>query len=85
MNKFSKPIHELVKKDLDARAKVGLRKYKTYLYPLNGRSGLKDAYEEALDLASYLKQCLIEEEMNGKIEKIRTTPVKKKREKYWPF
>ena len=85
MNKFSKPIHELVKQDLDKRAALGKKKYGQYLYPHNGRSALQDAFEEACDLCCYLKQALLEQEMESKIKKIRETPVRKKREKYWPF
>jgi hypothetical protein len=39
-----------------------------YGFPLrarNGRNGLQDAYEEAIDLAMYLKQCLIEQGLDG--------------------
>jgi len=49
--------------DLQARAVLGEKKYGERLRPFNGRSSLRDAYEEALDLANYLKQLLIEEEI----------------------
>ena len=48
-------------KDLQARDKVGTVKYGTTLQSHNGRNCLMDAYQEALDLAMYLKQKLIEE------------------------
>jgi hypothetical protein len=56
------PILFGVLEDLLERARVGHRKYGTLLYPHNGRSALKDAYEEILDLAMYLKQKMVEEE-----------------------
>lgn len=53
-------IQELVRLDLVHREQVGRARYGTSLYPFNGRSSLVDAYEEALDLACYLRQ-MIEE------------------------
>ena len=35
-------------------------RYGTALQPHNGRDALLDAYEEALDLAMYLKQAIVE-------------------------
>jgi hypothetical protein len=78
--------HDIVNavcEDLQKRAKIGEKKYGERLRPFNGRNGLQDAYEEALDLANYLKQILIEEELTKKIEKIRATTPKKKKE--FPF
>jgi hypothetical protein len=49
-------IVELVKQDLDERRKLGIAKYGRPLRAHNGRSGLRDAYEEALDLVQYLRQ-----------------------------
>jgi len=46
--------------DIHARRQVGIKRYGTALQPYNGRDALLDAYEEALDLAMYLKQALIE-------------------------
>lgn len=57
-----KTVHELVTTDLARRAEQGLRTYGKPLLPHNGRNALQDAYEEALDLACYLKQALIEQE-----------------------
>lgn len=48
--------------DLQERAEVGREKYGTYLMTNNGRNPLWDAYQEALDLAMYLRQKLLEEE-----------------------
>lgn len=55
-------IQALVRDDLVAREQLGRENYGTSLYPHNGRKALQDAYEEALDLACYLKQALIEQE-----------------------
>lgn len=54
------PVWELVMKDMKARNQFGIEKYGTPLQAFNGRDALKDAYEEVLDLAVYLRQ-LIEE------------------------
>ena len=57
----STPIWELVIKDMQDRDHVGRAKYGTPLQAHNGRNALIDAYQEALDLAVYLRQ-LIEEQ-----------------------
>lgn len=56
----SRPIVEQVIEDLRQRAELGERKYGVRLQAHNGRSALQDAYEEALDLAQYLKQEMVE-------------------------
>lgn len=48
--------------DVADRERIGQTKYGEPLTTFNGRSALQDAYEEALDLAMYLKQRLLEEE-----------------------
>ena len=53
-------VQDLVREDIEARKALGLRTYGTLLYPHNGRDALRDAYEEALDLALYLRQALLE-------------------------
>ena len=58
-------IHDLVIKDMVSRKAMGLNKYGTILQAGNGRNALKDAYEEVLDLAMYLKQALEEREHQG--------------------
>ena len=50
----------LVQEDLLMRSDIGTRKYGEPLRTFNGRSALQDAYEEALDLAMYLKQAIVE-------------------------
>lgn len=61
----STPIVELVISDLQERARVGLAKYGTKLQAGNGRDALQDAYEEALDLAQYLRQAIEERKFLG--------------------
>lgn len=46
---------ELVVEDMQERDRIGREKYGTPLQPNNGRDSLVDAYQEALDLAVYLK------------------------------
>lgn len=53
-------IQELVRLDLVAREQLGQQRYGTALFPHNGRNALRDAYEEAIDMTLYLKQCLVE-------------------------
>lgn len=54
-------VTALVMADLEARAKGGEAKYGTRLQTKNGRKPLIDAYQEALDLACYLRQAIAEE------------------------
>ena len=54
-------VQDLVVADIEERKAHGIRKYGTALQAGNGRSMLLDAYEEALDLAIYLRGCLAEE------------------------
>jgi hypothetical protein len=51
---------DLVLADMRARDAEGRRKYGTPLQPFNGRDALVDAYQEALDLAVYLRQAIYE-------------------------
>lgn len=54
--------HDLVIADITQRKQFGLDKYGTTLQPGNGRDSLKDAYEEVLDHACYLRNALAERE-----------------------
>jgi hypothetical protein len=54
------PVWPLVVADIQARDADGRRKYGTPLQPHNGRDALVDAYQEALDLAVYLRQAIYE-------------------------
>lgn len=53
-------IQTLVIKDIEDRRQVGIQRYGTALQANNGRDCLRDAYEEAIDLAMYLKQAIVE-------------------------
>lgn len=57
---MSESIQAKVRRDLEERERIGKERYGTALYPHNGRCALRDAYEEALDLACYLRQALEE-------------------------
>lgn len=57
-------VVDAVHADLDARRVVGIGQYGTELRPHNGRDALRDAYEEALDLACYLRQALMERDLD---------------------
>jgi transcription elongation factor Elf1 len=45
---------------IEARKQVGIERYGTPLQPNNGRDAIRDAFEEAVDLATYLAQVIIE-------------------------
>lgn len=67
LDKQPQPIHnnnpavwDLVIQDMHARDRQGTAKYGTALQPHNGRDGLMDAYQEALDLCVYLRTVLYE-------------------------
>lgn len=53
-------VQEMVIADIRTRMQVGLERYGTLLQPNNGRDALRDAYEEAIDLAMYLRQAIAE-------------------------
>ena len=59
-----RPVWELVVEDMKQRDHVGALKYGMRLTAHNGRDPLVDAYQEALDLAVYLRQ-EIEERKRG--------------------
>jgi len=60
----SRPVWELVVEDMNERHQEGIRKYGVPLQAFNGRKPLIDAYQEALDLAVYLRQAIEEEKGN---------------------
>jgi len=53
-------VWDLVVSDMLDRDQVGRQRYGTPLQPHNGRDALMDAYQEALDLAVYLRQAIFE-------------------------
>lgn len=55
-----KDIVDLVHRDLEGRKAKGIETYGRPLRAHNGRDALWDAYEEALDLACYLRQAIEE-------------------------
>jgi len=55
-----RPIWELVVEDMKARDEMGREKYGTALRAGDGRRSLVDAYQEALDLAVYLRKAIEE-------------------------
>jgi hypothetical protein len=65
-NRRTNDITDLVKLDLEARAEVGERKYGARLNATqpcnNGITALQNAYEEALDMACYLKKAITDAE-----------------------
>lgn len=64
-------IRDLVITDLVARGVLGTERYGVPLQPHNGRDALRDAYEQALDQACYLRQAL-EERRNPAFLVVRT-------------
>lgn len=53
-------IADLVLADMVERKQLGIQRYGTPLQAHNGRDALLDAYQEALDLALYLRQAIYE-------------------------
>lgn len=56
-------VQSLVIADVMARREAGIAKYGTPLQANNGRDALMDAYQEALDLACYLRQAIVERDL----------------------
>jgi hypothetical protein len=50
----------IVLEDMEARRALGIERYGQPVTPGDGRDPLRDAYEEALDLAVYLRKALYE-------------------------
>lgn len=50
---------------VERRRSVGIRKYGRTLEPGNGRDALIDARDEAVDLAAYLTQAILERDGAG--------------------
>lgn len=59
---FLDPVVEAVRADLLRRSQIGFKKYGVGLDrpDLNQRDWLQHAYEEALDLANYLKRMIMD-------------------------
>ena len=56
---LSDPVVRAVQADLAARSEIGMAKYGCTLERLTRRDALEHAYQEALDLANYLKRALM--------------------------
>lgn len=56
-------IWDMVIEDMRERDQIGAAKYGGPLVAHDGRRSLVDAYQEALDLAVYLKKRIVEEEL----------------------
>ena len=54
-------LYEVIK-DINARSKMGEKKYGTPLRIFNGRNAMMDFYQELLDCVMYVKQVLMEME-----------------------
>lgn len=61
-------VVEAVRADLLQRSQVGIKKYNTTLErtDLDLKDWLQHSYEECLDMANYLKRCIIELENSEK-------------------
>ncbi len=57
-------VWEVVIGDMKDRNALGIERYNTPLQPFNGRNALVDAYQESLDLAVYLRQRILEDELS---------------------
>lgn len=57
-------VYEIVVQDMIERANMGKERYGTFLRTHNGRAALVDAYQELIDLIFYLRQYMLENEIN---------------------
>lgn len=64
----SQGVFPLVQADLEARRQKGVETYGEELQTFNDRDALWDAYEEALDMALYLRQVIAERDAVKKIK-----------------
>ena len=58
---------EGIAEDVEARIRIGERKYGKRLQSFNGRDALKDLYDEVLDSLNYSKQLEIEGKDDGSL------------------
>jgi hypothetical protein len=65
-------VWDLVIEDMRQRDSLGLSRYGTRLQPHNGRDGLRDAFEEALDMVAYLRQEIEErEDLRAEVKRLK--------------
>jgi hypothetical protein len=70
----SPSVQGMVRADLETREAIGVDRYGTALQPHNGRDMLRDAYEEVLDLACYLRGAIAErprEDVDAAVAEVR--------------
>lgn len=60
-------VQEALIEHIRQRREIGVQRYGTPLQTFNGRDGLRDALEEALDLATYLMQVRMEVEEQARM------------------
>ena len=58
---FKNNGYDEIAEDIEARIRLGERKYGTRLKAFNGRVALMDLYQEVLDAINYAQQCVIED------------------------
>lgn len=68
--------------DFRERADSGREKYGTYLEAFNGRDPLWDAYQEAIDLAMYLRQAIMERDLKQGVSPQALPPPRPQTELY---
>lgn len=64
-------IHDLVVADILDRKALGLERYGSVLHTEDGRSGLIDAYQEALDQVCYLRKEIEEQVLTGRRDSVK--------------
>jgi hypothetical protein len=60
LERYQTPVTAVIIDDLWARKRLGIERYGAALQAHNGRDAHRDAYEEAMDLVVYLRQCVEE-------------------------
>ncbi len=63
--------------DIEARIAAGKEKYGTLLQTHNGRSALRDLYQELIDACMYIRQRLLEEEQAGNAPEYKPPVIEK--------
>lgn len=61
-------VQDALIKMIEERRELGIRRYGRPLETFNGRDPLRDALEEAVDLAAYLMQCVMERDATKREE-----------------
>ena len=61
------PIFALVREDMEERERLGIERYGQTLQANDGRDSLVDAYQEALDMAIYLRKAICERDQERRV------------------